>query len=50
MLRKLPSDSFLMDIHAMMLMDDTVLLASTREKIIEKFEVVIKFCEKYGMW
>ena len=32
-----------------MLMDDTVLLASTREKIIEKFTILMKFCEKYGM-
>ena len=49
MLRMLPSDSFLMGIHAMMLADDTVLLASNREKIKEKFEVLMKFCEKYGM-
>ena len=28
------------------LMDDTVLLASTRKRIIEKFEVLMKFCEK----
>ena len=49
MLRMLPSDSFLMDIHAMMFADDTVLLASTREKIKEKFEVLMKFCQKYGM-
>ena len=49
MLKVLPNDSFLLDVHALMLMDDTVLLASTRERIIEKFEVLMKFCEKYGM-
>ena len=32
-----------------MLMDDTVLLASTRKKIIEKFTVLMEFCGKYGM-
>ena len=26
-----------------------MLLASSREKIIEKFTVLMKFCEKYGM-
>ena len=36
MLRKLEKDSFLSDVHALMLMDDTVLLASSRERIIEK--------------
>ena len=30
MIRALGNDSFLEDIHALMLMDDTVLLASTR--------------------
>ena len=49
MLKVLPNDSFLLDVHALMLMDDTVLLASTRKRIIEKFEVLMKFCEKHGM-
>ena len=49
MLKVLGNDSFLLDVHAFMLMDDTVLLASTRERIIEKFTVLMKFCEKYGM-
>ena len=49
MLKLLGNDSFLVDVHALMLMDDTVLLASTREKIIEKFSVLMDFCEKYGM-
>ena len=38
-----------MDVHALMLMDDTVLLASSKEKIIEKFKVLMNCCEKYGM-
>ena len=49
MIKALGDDSFLQDIHALMLMDDTVLLASTRERIIEKFTVLMKFCKKYGM-
>ena len=49
MLKVLGNDSFLLDVHALMLMDDTVLLASTRKKMIEKFAILMKFCEKYGM-
>ena len=49
MLKLLGNDSFLVDVHTLMLMDDTMLLATTREKIIEKFSVLMDFCEKYGM-
>ena len=49
MLKLVRNDSFLVDVHALMLMDDTVLLASTRKKIIEKFTVLMEFCVKYGM-
>ena len=50
MIRALGNDSYLNDIHALMLMDDTVLLATTREKMIEKFTVLMDFCKKYGMF
>ena len=50
MIKALGNDSYLQDVHALMLMDDTVLLASTREKMIEKFKVLMNFCEKYGMF
>ena len=50
MIRQLENDSFLNDIHALMLMDDTVLLATTRDRIIEKFTVLMSFCKKYGMF
>ena len=50
MIGALGPDSFLNDIHALMLMDDTVLLASTRERLIEKFTVLMNFCKKYGMF
>ena len=32
-----------------MLMDDTVLLATSRVNIIKKVNLLIQFCEKYGM-
>ena len=50
MIKALGNDSYLNDIHALMLMDDTVLLATTREKMIEKFTVLMNFCKKYGMF
>ena len=50
MIRTRGSDSFWKDIHALMLMDDTVLLASTREWLIEKFTVLMNFCKKYWMF
>ena len=49
MLKCIGNDSYLGDLHALMLMDDTVLLGTTREKIIEKFEILAKFCADYGM-
>ena len=32
-----------------MMMDDTVLLGTSREMIIKKFVILTEFCEKYGM-
>ena len=49
MLNAFGNDSFLNDIHALMLMDDTVLLASSRKNIIKKFTIMMDFCKKYGM-
>ena len=49
MLKLIGNDSFLMDVHALMLMDDTVLLATSRKKMIEKFTILMDFCIKYGM-
>ena len=49
MMKTLGNDSFLRDLHMMVLMDDTVLVASSKEQIIKKFEVLMKFCEQYGM-
>ena len=49
MMKVLGNDSFLKDLHLMVLMDDTVLVASSREMIIKKFEILITFCKEYDM-
>ena len=49
MIKALGDDSFLRDLHLMVLMDDTVLVASSKEMVIKKFEVLMKFCNQYGM-
>ena len=49
MMKVLGNDSFLRDLHMMVLMDDTVLVASSRKMIIKKFEVLMRFCKQYGM-
>lgn len=43
------SDGFLGSLHILMLMDDTILFATTRENIIKKFQKCQDFCEEYGM-
>ena len=49
LLKLFGNDSFLGNVHALMLMDDTVLMASSRELIIEKFGTLMVFCRNYGM-
>ena len=49
MLKLVGNDAFLLDVHALMLMDDTVLLASSRKNMIKKFKILMEFCKKYGM-
>ena len=36
-------------LHSLMLMDDTILLATSREKIIEKVRLLHAYCEENGM-
>ena len=43
------SDSFLQWLHVLMLMDDTVIFASSRERLIEKLKVLGDFCDSHGM-
>lgn len=42
-------DGFLEDLHALLLMDDTVILATTRESCIEKLRTLENFCNDFGM-
>ena len=42
-------DGFLSWLHLLMLMDDTVLLATNRENIIRKVQLLNQFCTNYGM-
>ena len=42
-------DGFLSWLHLLILMDDTVLLATSRENMIKKVKLLTEFCDKYGM-
>ena len=43
------SDGFLSWLHLLILMDDTVLLATSRENMKKKVKLLMDFCDKYGM-
>lgn len=42
-------DGFLGWLHALVLMDDTVLLSTSREGMIRKIRILKNFCNEYGM-
>ena len=42
-------DGYLGWLHTLMLMDDTVILATTRERAIQKVKILNKFCDESGM-
>ena len=44
-----PSDGFLSWLHLLMLMDDTVILATSRESLIRKLGILKEYCDEYGM-
>lgn len=46
---KIAIDGFLGTLHALLLMDDTVILATSRDMCIRKFRVVVDYCDDYGM-
>jgi len=46
---KCPSDDFLDWLHALMLMDDTILLATSRDRALKKMKVLHEFCQNAGM-
>lgn len=43
------SDGFLGALHALLLMDDTVILATNRQMCEAKLKVVIQYCKEFGM-
>ena len=49
MIKDIENDDFLKSNHALLLMDDTVLFASSRERLVEKLRIVQKVCYMYGM-
>ena len=42
-------DGYLGSLHMLMLMDDTVLFATSKEGLIKKFQKCQDYCEQYGM-
>ena len=42
-------DGFLSWLHILVMMDDTVLLAITKQRMQQKLLIVKQFCEEYGM-
>ena len=44
-----PPDGFLSWLHLLMLMDDTIIFATSREKLIKKLEILNEYCGEYGM-
>ena len=44
-----PADGFLGWLHLLMLMDDTIILATSRERLIQKLRFLDIYCESHGM-
>ena len=42
-------DGFLKWLHMLMLMDDTVIFATSRERLCQKLDVLVQWCNKSGM-
>ena len=42
-------DGFLSWVHTLVLMDDTVLLATTRTNMVKKINILRDYCSEYGM-
>ena len=42
-------DGFLVWLHCLMLMDDTIILATDRQACLEKFDKLLDYCESSGM-
>ena len=44
-----PNDGYLDSLHSLMLMDDTALLATSRESMLKRYDALVRFCEEYDM-
>ena len=44
-----PEDGYLDPLHSLMLMDDTALLATSRENLLKRYDALVRFCEEYDM-
>ena len=49
MKERVENDGFLGALHALLLMDDTVIFATSRDMCRKKLEVLLDFCSEYGM-
>ena len=48
-LKQIGADDFIYDLHALLMMDDSVIMATTREQFLLKIDILLKFCEDHGM-
>ena len=48
-LKQCAPDGFLGWLHSLMMMDDTIILATTRERALEKIRILTEFCASSGM-
>ena len=44
-----PLDGFLAWLHVLMLMDDTVIFATSRKELTNKLEILREYCDEFGM-
>ena len=47
--QNVPMDSFLEWLHCLVLMDDTVIIATSRQSLLQKLTYLEKYCNEYGM-
>ena len=48
-LKRCPDDGWLKWLHCLMLMDDTVIFATSRERMAEKLAILESYCTEFGM-
>ena len=49
LLKASPLESFLQWLHVLMLMDDTVIFATSRESLCRKLDILVRWCNNSGM-